>query len=717
MSRDDQLGQARKAYYEEAQELLADLEETLLELETRPDDHELINRAFRSMHTIKGSGSMFGFDDIAMFTHELETVFDQIRNKTLELSNEILDLALKSRDLILKMLVDDGCHGPECREESERIVAALRGYLPLIVDPGTDQDAGGEAGTSIESEGGRLTVFRIRFKPDERIFHSGTNPFALLEELAELGTCQVVARTENIPALDQLDPEACYTGWDIILTTGRSEEAIRDVFIFVEDDCELQVQVVEQVMPEQAPSVGRKLGEILLDRGDIRLADLHAALQQQVLAHQPLGEVLTTAGLVSPQSVEAALSEQRVVREVRQIKTTPEHKEATVSSIRVEAAKLDKLGDLVGELVIVQARLSQIVNERHDSVLATLAEELERLSDELRDNTLGIRMLPIGSTFNKFLRLVRDLSKELGKEIELVTQGGETELDKNVIEKLNDPLVHLLRNSIDHGVETPDVRQQRGKQRKGTILLSAEHASGEVIIKIMDDGAGIDPHKVRAKALERGLIAQDAGLADEELLQLVFAPGFSTAEKVSNVSGRGVGMDVVKRGIDALRGRIKLDSVPNQGTTVTVKLPLTLAIIDGLQVEVAQNHYVIPLSSVEECVELDRRRLDMGVDREMINLRGEAVPFIRLRRWFEAAGTVPEIEQIVIVNVQDHRVGLVVDKVIGQHQTVIKSLGRIYRELEGISGATVNGDGTMALIVDVQAMVGSVIHNAGVTLH
>lgn len=712
MTRDDQMGQARKAYFEEAQELLADLEETLLELETRPDDHELINRAFRSMHTIKGSGAMFGFDDIAMFTHELETVFDQIRNGTLALSNEILDLALKSRDLILKLLVDDGRDGQACHEETERIVSALRGFLPSAEAPGgalvkARDDAGLEAG------GAELTVFRIRFKPDERIFHSGTNPFALLEELAELGECQIVARTESIPSLDLLDPEACYTAWDIILTTDRSEEAIRDVFIFVEDDCELRIQAVEQVLPEQAPSVGRRLGEILVDRGDIGLADLHAALQQQVLAHQPLGEVLTKSGLVSPQSIEAALSEQRVVREVRQGKTSTEHKDAAVSSIRVEAAKLDKLGDLVGELVIVQARLSQIVNERHDSVLATLAEELERLSDELRDNTLGIRMLPIGSTFNKFLRLVRDLSRDLGKEIELVTQGGETELDKNVIEKLNDPLVHLLRNSIDHGVEAPDVRQRHGKPRKGTILLSAEHASGEVIIKIVDDGAGIDPRKVRAKAVERGLIAQDAALADEELLQLVFAPGFSTAEKVSNVSGRGVGMDVVKRGIDTLRGRIKLESVPHQGTTVTVKLPLTLAIIDGLQVEVSKSNYVIPLSSVEECVELDRRRLDMGVDREMINLRGEAVPFIRLRHWFEATGAVPEIEQIVIVNVLDHRVGLVVDKVIGQHQTVIKSLGRVYRELEGISGATVNGDGTMALIIDVQAMVGSVVHNAG----
>lgn len=705
MNREEQIRQARLAYYEEAQELLADLEGALLDLEARPDDHELINRVFRSMHTIKGSGAMFGFDDIAMFTHELETVFDQVRNGTLAVSNELLDLTLKSRDLIHEMLLQDGCDNEACRLKSERIITALRGIAasaPLqVAEPEL------ETTQPVESVAGadRVTVYRIRFKPDERIFLTGTNPLALLDELSELGACHVTARTEAIPELERLDPVACYTGWDVILATNRGVEAIRDVFIFVEDDCELDVQVIECVGPGDVAVVGRRLGEILLERGEVRPQDLQAVLQQQ----RPLGELLTQAGLVSPECLESALAEQEVVREV---KTRTESKE-TASSIRVEAAKLDKLGDLVGELVIVQARLTQLMSERQDTALASLAEELERLSDELRDSTLGIRMLPIGSTFNKFLRLVRDLSKELGKEIDLVTQGGETELDKNVIEKLNDPLVHLLRNCIDHGIEPPDVRQGRAKPRRGSIVLSAEHASGEVVISIADDGAGIDPQKIRAKAVERGMIAADAALSDDELLQLVFVPGFSTAEKVSSVSGRGVGMDVVKRSIDALRGRVRLESVTGRGTTVTIKLPLTLAIIDGLQVNVAGEHYVVPLSSVEECVELDRRREFMGAEREMINLRGEAVPFIRLRDWFEAKGKMPDIEQIVIVNVQDHRIGLVVDKVIGQHQTVIKSLGRVYRELEGISGATVNGDGSMALIVDVQAMVGAMIRKAG----
>ncbi len=707
MSREEQMQQAKKAYLEEARELLGDLEDALLELEASPEDHELINRVFRSMHTIKGSGAMFGFDDIAMFTHELETVFDLVRNDELRVTPELLDLTLKSRDLILEMLHQDGCHASTCQGESERIVTQLRGFLDQAgkSSSGPSGEAAAEGPEQGDSVSDISIVYRVRFKPDARIFMTGTNPLALLEELSELGNCKIVARTENIPKLEEMDPVSCYTWWDMILVTSRGKEAIHDVFIFVEDDCELTIQEVETVNPDDVANVGKRLGEILVERGDVKLHDLQEILKQQ----RPLGELLTQAGLVSSQGLEAALAEQEVVREARTPRADP--KEA-VTSIRVEAAKLDKLGDLVGELVIVQARLTQLVTQRNDAALGSLAEELERLSDELRDNTLGIRMLPIGSTFNKFLRLVRDLSKELGKEIEMVTQGGETELDKNVIEKLNDPLVHLLRNSIDHGVESPDAREAKGKPRKGTITLSAEHASGEVLIRIMDDGAGIEPAKIRAKAQEKGLISPDSAISDDEVLQLVFLPGFSTAEKVSNVSGRGVGMDVVKRGIDALRGVIKLESVPGKGTSVLIKLPLTLAIIDGLQVEVAQEQYVIPLSAVEECVELDRFKSNFGENGEMINLRGEAVPFIRLRNWFDQNGTLPTIEQVVIVNVQEQRIGLVVDKVIGQHQTVIKSLGRVYRELDGISGATINGDGTMALILDVQALVGAAVRNA-----
>ena len=389
-------------------------------------------------------------------------------------------------------------------------------------------------------------------------------------------------------------------------------------------------------------------------------------------------------------------------QEVKRLRQTASAETQQASSIRVPAQKLDFLVDLVGELVTAQARLTQFASEQNDARLQAISEEIERLSDELRDNTLGIRMLPIGSTFSRFKRLVRDLSQELGKRIVLETRGEDTELDKTVIERLNDPLVHLLRNSIDHGIEGPEERVAQGKSPEGRIELSAEHSGGEVLIRIIDDGAGINPERIRAKAVEKGIIAADTLMSDKDALMLIFAPGFSTADKVTSVSGRGVGMDVVKRNIDALRGRVSLESVPGQGTTISVRIPLTLAIIDGLQVQVEDSYFIMPLSAVEECVELirkDRNRADL------INLRGQMVPYVSLRAGFEIPGQTPEIEQVVVCNSQGRRVGIVVDRVIGEHQTVIKSLGKVYQDVRGISGATIKGDGSMALILDIAALV------------
>jgi len=357
----------------------------------------------------------------------------------------------------------------------------------------------------------------------------------------------------------------------------------------------------------------------------------------------------------------------------------------------------------------VQAQISQMVSERSDPMLTALAEQLERLSADLRDSTLGIRMLPIGSAFSKFRRLVRDLSSELGKDIELVTRGEETELDKTVLERLADPLVHLLRNSIDHGIDMPDERKVAGKRPQGLILLEAEHSGSEVIIRITDDGKGMDPALIRRKAVEKGLLPADSELPDKEILKLIFLPGFSTAATVTSISGRGVGMDVVHRAIDSLRGVIEISSELGHGTTITIRLPLTLAIIEGLQVQVGDGFFVIPLSLVEECVELHQKDVDPSGRKRIINLRGELVPYINLRRWFEIEGESPEIEQIVITGVEGRRVGIVVDHVIGEHQTVIKSLGRVYRDVEGISGATIKGDGSLALILDVPRLVRSVV--------
>jgi two-component system chemotaxis sensor kinase CheA len=694
MSQDDA---NRQAFLEEAYDLCSELESALLELEESPDDVELVNRVFRAMHTIKGSGAMFGFDDISSFTHDVETVFDRVRNGELKVSRELLDLTLKARDHILRLLdaardktvADTAAAGP--------IIAGLRAFLPAPPTAEAQVRAAAEAEAAAASD---LATYRVRFKPARHMLLTGNNPLSLLEELSGLGTFQAVAHLDAIPPLEEIEPEGVYAFFDCILCTDKGENAIRDVFIFVEDDCELAVQVIDSLGALDDDATYKRLGEILIERGDLTPDALRATLAGQ----KRLGDILADTGAVTPDAVQSALAEQAAVRKIR----GDREKDASASSIRVAADKLDALVDLVGELVIVQARISQVAGERADATLNALSEELERLSDELRDSTLSVRMLPIGTTFSKFRRLVRDLSGELGKRIELTTQGAETELDKTVIERLNDPLVHLLRNSIDHGIETPDERSLAGKNPTGTILLSAEHSGGEVLIRIEDDGKGMDPEAIKAKGVERGLVAKDADLTDKEAFSLIFAPGFSTAAKVTSVSGRGVGMDVVKRAIDSLRGTIDVDSVKGKGATITVKLPLTLAIIEGLQVRVGGEYYVIPLPLVEECVELVQTAAERKRERRVLNLRGEVVPYIRLRDWFAVQGEVPAIEQVVVTGVQGARIGIVVDHVIGEHQTVIKSLGRLYRDVEGLSGATIKGDGSMALILDVPRLVRAV---------
>ncbi|MBE0616561.1 MAG: chemotaxis protein CheA, partial [Proteobacteria bacterium] len=546
--------------------------------------------------------------------------------------------------------------------------------------------------------GRQRATYRIRFRPEAGLLATGTNPLLLLDELRGLGPCRVVAQTDALPPLDELDPQECHTYWDVVLTTDRGENAIRDVFIFVEGEGELRVDLVDDGEAADGGTDYKKLGDILVERGDLTTDAMQAALREQ----KRFGEILEEKKMVAPGKVEAALAEQQAVREVRRQREEGE----AAANVRVSAERLDQLVDLVGELVIAQARLSQTAGHRQDAVLLGIAEEVERLTAELRDNTLGIRMLPIGTTFGRFRRLVRDLSAELGKDIELVTEGAETELDKTVIERLADPLVHLIRNSIDHGIESPEQRRAAGKPARGTVRLAAEHAGANVVIRISDDGAGLNASAIRAKAVERGLLAADAQPSEQEIFQFILAPGFSTARTVSSVSGRGVGMDVVKRSVESLRGSLELNAAAGCGTQVTIKLPLTLAIIEGLLVQVEQEQYVLPLSLVEECVELTQEESRRA--RRMAPVRGHLVPYVRLREWFSLPGSPPEIEQIVIVSLEGSRYGLVVDHVVGQHQTVIKNLGRFYRGAEGLSGATILGDGQVALILDAKKILDAV---------
>ncbi len=681
----------RAAFVEEARDLLAELETSLLELERAPDDLDLLHKIFRALHTIKGSGAMFGFDDITAFTHDVESVFDRLRNGLFRVNRQLLDLSLRACDHIRALLdIPPGQEAGLARDGRD-ILDGLRAF-------GGEPEPAAPPRTAEPAPGARPAaprIFRLRFKPRADMLATGNNPLHLIEDVRAMGDCRLYVHVEDVPELAALKPEACLVWWDCVLRAEADRSSLADVFVFVEDDCDLTVDVLDDGGAPDGAFIHRRLGEILVARGDIAQADLEEALSSQ----RRLGDILSDRGLVHPEAVASALCEQQAVLELAQ--KTPEREKT--ASIRVAADKLDTLVDLVGELVIVQAQIRQAVEICGDPGLRGLAEHLERLGDSLRDSTLSIRMLPIGATFAKFRRLVRDLAGELGKEVELVTQGEETELDKTVIERLGDPLVHLLRNSIDHGIEPPGVRQAAGKPRGGVIRLSAAHAGGEVVIRVADDGAGLDAEAIRHRAVERGLLPPDAEAGPREVYNLIFLPGFSTARAVTNVSGRGVGMDVVKRAIEGLRGSVEIDSVPGRGASVSVRLPLTLAIIDGLQVQVGAEYYVVPLELVEECVERTRSgdRAEPGV----LRLRGEAVPCLRLRRAFAIAGEPPAIEPIVVATVDGERVGLVVDRVVGEHQTVIKGLGPLYRDIVEFSGATIRGDGRMALILDVAALV------------
>ena len=686
----------RATFKEEAYELLAELEGARLELEKDPGDKEQIGRVFRAMHTIKGSGGACDFRDIVTFTHELETVFDKVRSGKATVTPEMISLTLAARDQIQAMF--DRYYRDGAADDA-KAAAVLVSFKKLM-----QENAGGSGvkrpqgqGVAAAKEAAPCITYRIRFKPQRDIFAQGTDPVYLLRDLQSLGPCAVVAQTEAIPYLEDLDPQANYTYWDVILSTSRGMNAIQDVFIFVRDSSEVKIEIIDDEGILEDEKSYKKLGEILLERGDLSREDLRKVLASK----KRVGELLVETGVVANSKVESALTEQQHVRDIREQRQGAD----AASSIRVTTSKLDSLVNLVGELVTVQARLTQTALTSGMPALVSIAEEVERLTASLRDNTMNIRMLPIGTTFSRFKRLVRDLSSELGKEIEMTADGAETELDKTVIERLGDPLVHIIRNSIDHGIEHPAARMAAGKPKKGVIHLSAIHSGAHVLIKVQDDGAGLDADAIRAKAVEKGLIQNDTVLTEQELYELILAPGFSTAKLVTGVSGRGVGMDVVKKAIDALRGTIEIDSVKSKGTTITLKLPLTLAIIDGFLTRTGDEHLIFPLSLVEECVELSRADGAAEHGRQLAHVRGEIVPYIRLRDFFAIDGARSGYEQIVITGVDGRRVGFVVDTVVGEHQTVLKSLGKYYRDVDGISGATILGDGTVALILDIPRLV------------
>jgi two-component system chemotaxis sensor kinase CheA len=689
----------REAYREEALELLNELEESLLELEDNRSDKEIISRVFRALHTIKGSGAMFGFDEIASFTHDVENIYELLRDGKADVTKPLIDLTLEARDH-MRLLLDAGSGGePADEEEGNRILAALKATLPAETLAGESIEARAEEQKIEETYqlSGQEMTYRVFFRPHQNILLKGINPLFMLDDLRALGRNHIMAYLSEIPEIEEISPEASYIYWDILLTTDRPASDIRDVFMFVEDEAEISIDLIDEGGLISGEADYKKLGEILIERGDLKQDDIEAVLGGRKL----LGEMIVDSGIAPPMAVKSALAEQEFVKDVRKKRRALDQ----ASTVRVPAEKLDRLVDLVGEMVTMQARLTQIAFGRKDPLLTSVSEEVERLTAELHDSAMNIRMVPIGSTFSKFRRLVRDLSSDLERDINLIMEGAETELDKTVIDKLNDPLVHIIRNSIDHGIEKPSEREAAGKHRQGTIKISALHSGSDVLIKIQDDGAGIDTKAVFRKASDLGLASQDHELTEHEIFNVLFQPGFSTATKVSSVSGRGVGMDVVKRSVESLRGTVECSSRKGLGTTITLRIPLTLAIIEGLLIKVAESFFVMPLLAVEECVELSTIDAHEEYGRSLVDVRGELVPYIRLRQKFAIDGERPALEQVVIIRHEDKRIGFSVDEVVGEHQTVLKSLSRVYKNIRAISGATILGNGTVALILDLPKLI------------
>lgn len=652
-----------ETFRQEAADLLDSLETVLLDLGQRPQDRDLVDAAFRALHTIKGSGAMFGFDRVAAFTHDFETAFDLIRKGRIDANRDIVTVSLSAKDYIRTLIEDpdstDPIIGEAIVEELQRLVGDGGGKTGAAAAPtaaAAPQERAAASGWRIE----------IAFEPE--ILRNGTNPLVLLDDLRALGPCRVEGSLDAVPELDALDPVSCLVTWVVELEAACAPEEIEDVFMFVRDEMKLVIAPLgsQEPAPEE---------------------DTPAAAEPAPAA---------TA------AIELAAPAERPAADKVEFSRRAEDKASTV---RVQAERLDELMDRVGELVIAQARLSQLANSSHDLSIKAIAEEIERLASGLRDTTMGVRMVPMGSLFGRFRRLVHDLSRDLGKPVDFVTVGEETEMDKTMIERLADPLVHLIRNAIDHGIESPDRRSQTSKSATGRIELSARYVGAQVLVTVQDDGAGLDTARIRAKAEEQGLIQPGANLSEHEIHQFLFHPGFSTAKTISALSGRGVGMDVVKRTIEAMRGSIDLTTVPGHGSSVTLRLPLTLAIIDGLLIRVGEGRYIIPLSAVEECVELTAADEARARGRSFLNVRGDLVPFLRLRELFEAEGQADPFQKVIITAIGDTRVGLVVDQIIGSHQTVIKSLSKLHSDVTMFSGATILGDGSAALILDVAQLV------------
>jgi two-component system chemotaxis sensor kinase CheA len=696
---------ARATLVSEARELLADMERALLGLEANAGSTELVHAAFRAAHTIKGSAGLFDLTLITSFTQVLENVLERVRSGTLAVDETFVSMLLQCCDYLGSLVTAIDHETEQVDPDSnlrESLLIRLRELSGAAPSARTNATALARGQDPCANKAGAHWHISLRFR--QNVLKNGMDPLAFIVHLRTLGTIiYVQTYTDAIPPLKQFDPELCYMGFEVGLKTSADRAAIEGVFELVRDDAEIRLLSPQSNAAEYIQIIHglhgsrRKVGELLVASGALTQSDLENALMVQAEAgSRPpprLGEVLLSHQLVAAPVIAAALNKQKQGEERRSLEQR---------LVKVESSKLDQLINLIGELVIASEGARVTAGRAHQPELVEAMGRVGQIVEYVRDRALDMRMVAIGEVFQRFPRVVRDVAKELGKEIELTISGAETELDKSMVDKLADPLLHIVRNAIDHGIEPMHDRVVAGKRAKGRLRLHAYHESGCIVIEITDDGRGLHRDKILAKAIERGLVEPDAELSDAEVHALLFMPGFSTAQAVTSLSGRGVGMDVVKRSVEQLRGEIELSTRRDRGTRIRIRLPLTLAIIDGFQVALGQTVYVIPLESVVECVAMTSGAAGA---QNLFSLRGEPLPYVRLRELFRLEPFEGARESLVVVTHGKQRVGVVVDRLLGDMQAVIKPLGPLFRGSKAVSSSTILGDGTVALILDVPTLV------------
>jgi two-component system chemotaxis sensor kinase CheA len=700
----DDLSQALGTFMQEAGELLAEMEAILLRAEEGSPGEDDLNALFRCAHTIKGSGGLFGLDEVVRFTHVVENVLDRLRNGRLQFDSDLISLLFDCQDHIAHLIAAVAEHSDVPVARSDQLLVSLQTVLDAGGGDLAARAAAGPSADAVGSSGGDALGaehWHISLRLGRQVLQEGMDPLAFINYLSHYGRLlHVETIADGLPEFAAADPELCYLGFEVALASSASKAEIEGVFDFIREGSQIvilppasELSAYLALIESRHEGVER-IGEMLVACGSVTANELAAALasQNQQVPRTRLGEILVGQGSVPPMVVEAAADKQKRVEEKRS-------SEARI--VKVPADRLDALIDRVGELVIAGVGTHLQISRIQRPDIQESAELLLSLVEDIRDMTLRLRMVAIGEVFSRFPRVVRDLSRELGKEIELRILGADAELDKSMVDRIGDPLMHLVRNAIDHGIEPAATRLAHGKPARGTVELNAYHESGSINIEVSDDGGGLDRDAILRKAIEKGMVAVDANLSDQDVYRLILAPGFSTAEKVTSLSGRGVGMDVVRSNIEALRGTIDIESVAGQRTTMRLCLPLTLAIIDGFHVAVGSSHFIIPLDMVVECIELPP---DIG-DQEYLELRQAPLPFIRLRQLFDEQGPAHPRPRVIVVRHGSRQAGLVVDRIHGKCQTVIKPLGPLFAEVPTVSGCTIIGNGEVGMILDVPALV------------